>query len=475
MAMALVLGMAQCKKQETPATPEANGETVHITMKVDGGDKHTVYPSTGAVVYGNGDLIYVGNNGHYVGTLTYANGAFSGDITSPSTADYLHFYFLGGLTITPTAATTSYTVSIANQSSKLPVLSYGQSTQKYTDGNATYSCTLMNKCALVKFDLVVGKSDAVTVAGMLTNATIDFAMPSITPAQTTGGITLYSESETAKWAILLPQNAVDDAAVTIGSDNFTVDVPALAVNDFVTSDVVINNKTYAFSVGANTVVHFAPGNLQYKSGTGWRFAEHQYDCIGAWNTADWVDLFGWGTWTGTNPNPLRVEYGSSTWSSYTWSSDDFRGTIMNNSETGWRTPTGEEWEYVLFTRITTSGIRYAKASVSGVNGVILLPDDWTISTYTLNNYNTHNVNFTVNQISANDWTNTLEANGAVFLPAAGAREGTNIGAVNTVGQYWSATYSSNTSARMLFFDDSRVNGTTYTQTRDMGLSVRLVR
>ena len=29
----------------------------------------------------------------------------------------------------------------------VPILSYGQSTQKYTDANATYSTTLRNKCA----------------------------------------------------------------------------------------------------------------------------------------------------------------------------------------------------------------------------------------------------------------------------------------------------------------------------------------
>ena len=51
-----------------------------------------------------------------------------------------------------------------------------------------------------------------------------------------------------------------------------------------------------FTINANgDQIVFSQGNLQYKDGTGWRFAEHQWDFVGAWNTSDWVDLFGWGT------------------------------------------------------------------------------------------------------------------------------------------------------------------------------------
>lgn len=78
IAMALLFGMAQCKKQETPATPNAEGNEVYITMKVGGGDRHIVYPGTGAVVYGNGDVIYVGDGSKYLGTLSFNDGVFGG-------------------------------------------------------------------------------------------------------------------------------------------------------------------------------------------------------------------------------------------------------------------------------------------------------------------------------------------------------------------------------------------------------------
>lgn len=244
IAMALLFGMAQCKKQETPATPNAEGNEVYITMKVGGGDRHIVYPGTGAVVYGNGDVIYVGDGSKYLGTLSFNDGVFGGTITEPAVGDYLYFYFLGGLTITPSATTTSYTVNIANQSQKLPVLSCGRSSAPYSTSNTTYSSMLENKCALVKFGLTTGTSDAVSVAGMRTGATINFNNPEspIVAKGSTGSITLKSEGSTEKWAILLPQNAVSNANVTIGSGSgFTVDVPATTANGYITSGIEIDN------------------------------------------------------------------------------------------------------------------------------------------------------------------------------------------------------------------------------------------
>ena len=95
MAFALLLGMTQCKKEQVSSS-ENNG--VNITLKVDGGsEKLNVYPATGAVIFTAGDEIYVGNNGKYVGTLTFENGLFQGTIESEdfSTDDFLHFYFVG--------------------------------------------------------------------------------------------------------------------------------------------------------------------------------------------------------------------------------------------------------------------------------------------------------------------------------------------------------------------------------------------
>lgn len=473
LAVALLLGMTQCKKEQPASgTTTDGGETVYITMKVDNGGRHIVYPGTGAVVYGEGDVIYVGNGGHYVGSLTYHDGAFSGNITSPNTADYLHFYFVGGQTpsVMPQAgSTTDFTVSIADQSNKLPVLSYGKSNTKYIDGNTTYTCMLENKCGLVKFTLANdGTNGAVTVAGMLTDATINFATPGITPAGTTGSITLYPETATEKWAILLPQNAVN-SDITYNKSIYELSVPQIEENGYVTSGVSIGAQFITFSVSATEVVRFSPGNLQYKNGIGWRFAEHQYDCIYAWNTNDWVDLFGWGTW-GQGKNPLNESTNNA---DYEWSTD-FEGTI--NGLGGWRTLGTSEWYYLVNNRDDATNKR-GMATVHGVFGGLILPDNFTMPagiTF-IPGGNSGTANWTNNNYSDEQWS-ALEAAGVVFLPAVGSRNGTTFNQGNgKSGYYWSSSGSSDYMAsRFCIHYASYIDPYGWTN-RYYGYAVRLVR
>ncbi|MDY6437237.1 MAG: hypothetical protein SPK72_06660 [Bacteroidales bacterium] len=361
IAFALVLGLTQCKKKvDTIATPSDLGKTVYITVNVGDGDRHIVYPGTGAVVYTDGDKIYVGDGKKYLGTLTYGSGAFSGTITEPAVGDYLYFYFLGGLELTsPSAGTTSYSVSIANQSSKLPVLSFGRSTSTYTTSTATYGCTLLNKCGLVKFVPATATPETVKVGGMKTTATIDFANPGISPTDATGKVTLYAESDAAKWAILLVQDEVSTPTVTIAGYNSTIaSVPAVTENMYYTNggngvsiamEPVSPYIDAEFTVAQGTTVKFSKGNLQYL-GTGtsgtetpkWRFADNQWDYMGngtngnvaideysAYNTgsksatptnADKAaarDLFGWGTSGWNNGNYFYQPYNTSDSYSYT--------------------------------------------------------------------------------------------------------------------------------------------------------------
>lgn len=231
-----------------------------------------------------------------------------------------------------------------------------------------------------------------------------------------------------------------------------------------------------FSVSETQKVDFAPGNLQYQASTGtWRFAEHQYDYVGEDNEhisstySGWIDLFGWGTWTGSSPNPYITSKDNV---NYTFDPADFQGTVAGYESRTWRTPTKDEWTYVFDTRSTPSGIRFAKAQVNEVNGVILLPDDWNASTYALNSYNTDDAGFSSNVITALEWT-TLENAGAVFLPAAGGRYGTSVSGVGSGGYYWSASYDNSYGAYNVFFSDGYLS-TDIAYDRYYGFSVRLV-
>lgn len=253
-----------------------------------------------------------------------------------------------------------------------------------------------------------------------------------------------------------------------------------------------------YSVSVTQQVYFSKGNLQYQASTNtWRFAENQYDCVGSANSnisssySGWIDLFGWGTsgynhgavcyqpWSTSNSDYSDYyAYGSSSYNlnDQTGKADWGYNAISNggNTENQWRTLTKDEWDYVFNTRGTISGIRYAKATVNGVPGVILLPDVWSTDYYTLSNTNTAGAAYTSNNITLSDWTNSLEANGAVFLPAAGFRDGTTVHYVGSRGYYWSASCDLSGCARgVLFLDGSLYPGSW--NSRGSGQSVRLVR
>ena len=251
-----------------------------------------------------------------------------------------------------------------------------------------------------------------------------------------------------------------------------------------------------FSVSSNQLVCFSQGNLQYKASTDiWRFADNQYDYIGSANSnissiySGYIDLFGWGTsgWDNGNTyyhpwdsnNSDGSLYGPPGQYNLTGSFANADWGVYNPISNGgnqaglWRTPTHEEWFYLFYTRSTNSGIRYAKANVNNINGVILLPDDWSSSYYTLSNTNQSSASFSSNTIIASQW-NTLEQHGAVFLPAAGYRGRTSIYDVGSYGYYWSASYYDSLRAWMVGFTDPLLH-TNYYIYRYEGLSVRLVR
>ena len=225
-----------------------------------------------------------------------------------------------------------------------------------------------------------------------------------------------------------------------------------------------------FSVGNGDRVFFAKGNLQYQVSTHtWLFAENQWDYIGEANEErQAIDLFGWGT----GNNPMEISENNSDYSSFV---DWGRNPISNggNRPDLWRTLSDEEWGYVIDQRSTASGIRFAKAKVNNVNGLILLPDGWDAGFYSLNNADDKEADFDGNEISPSVWASSLEAHGAVFLPAAGYRIGTTVGDAGSYGDYWSSTYYDSNLARYLYF----YSGYVYPQfnvNRYYGFSVRLV-
>ena len=288
-ALVLALGLAQCKKQETPDTPNAEYNWVHINMKVNGGERYNIDPNTGTAGFTDGDSIYVSNGGKYRGVLTYSNGTFTGalaydDQNPMDINDHLHFYFFGGTNYSditfnkPTLfQPTLNGVDISVQSEKLPILSYGQSTTPYSNSSTTYSTTLENQCALVEFTTNrILKEWALRIEGINNRVNIDFANHTFTPSNE-GNITLYTESPTRRWAILLPnEDSVTVNVYAVGYDTIDKIIPPVHKNDFLHGENAVSFELTAteadkpltmmmmFPWGGTIYVINPPEGMQYE-------------------------------------------------------------------------------------------------------------------------------------------------------------------------------------------------------------------
>ena len=520
-AVALVLGLSQCKKQEQPASNEDGTVTITLDVKAHDGSRINVNPYNGMVAFEYGDIVYVASGQKFVGTLTNNGNTFAGNITNPTEGEPLYFFFLGNKTpdetLTPGSSTTC-SVNISDQSSgNYPVISFATSNETFT-GAGLYTAFFLNKAALVKFDVTTLSISPTCILGLNNKVTVDFSTNGFTYSQVDNGLVKLPGGNGERWTILLPQIALSEG---LEGSVYSLDgscvgmrpaIPAITANDYLDEGIALEATVETnpgttptgavsgkFTINSNgDQVYFSQGNLQYQASTNtWRFAESQWNYAGDGNNSisetydGWIDLFGWGTsgynhgancyqpWSTSTSYSDYYAYGEYTYNLYdqTGKADWGYNAISNggNTEGYWRTLTIDEWYYVIYSRPTLSGIRYAKANVNGVNGTILLPNDWDASTYDLNNTNGGNFesNYENNTITAADWTNTLEANGAVFLPAAGARCETLVDDTGSSGLYWSSSYSNKGLAYDLSFDSDYL-GTGGNDRRDLGLSVRLV-
>lgn len=254
-----------------------------------------------------------------------------------------------------------------------------------------------------------------------------------------------------------------------------------------------------FSVSTTKKIHFSQGNLQYQaSSKTWRFAEHQYDTIGAPNANasayydGWIDLFGWGT-SGYNNNYPHIKKSSA--EEYGIGTDDISGTnydwgVYNKISNGgnkvgqWRTLTNEEWQYLLFNRPRANQL-FGWVTMNGIYGIVLLPDEWKAPegiTFIPNEdthwdyHNSNSMRYDYNIFILKEWS-AMEKAGAVFLPAAGCRSryDSNIIYPTHVGMYWTSTY-----AYHVYFDPfgtglELMDASNAPQHDYDGLSVRLVK
>lgn len=355
----------------------------------------------------------------------------------------------------------------------------------------------------------------------------------------------WTAASDADWIEVSPLSGTSDATVTIrvSAASTTLDQESTVTFTMGDKSALLTVRQSGieldpgvlvgiFSVSETRRVRFSQGNLQYRaSSRTWRFAENQYDLIGSGNnniseTYDgWIDLFGWGASGFDNRaqdawyvyfQPWSHEvmsldikdaefynvtgYGPSGYNAHP--DDPLNFTLVlrdltDNSDWGynaisnggnepdlWRTLTENEWKYLFQTRVNAAD-KFGHGSVEGVHGIILLPDAWTLPS---------GMSFTtvmqdwqrINIYTSKDWAK-MQAAGAVFLPAAGDRGGSQTGnydssTSNAYGYYWSSTARDISRSYYVCFYDNFVSATADMSNshehsglvRSTGMSVRLV-
>ena len=276
-----------------------------------------------------------------------------------------------------------------------------------------------------------------------------------------------------------------------------------------------------FKVSDNKIIRFSQGNLQYLANDGngmskWQFAENQTDAISdddnktiSQTSEKWINLFGYGTsgwYSGAQEyqpytcNDESINYLQASMTGPNANADwGVYNAIYNGGNTHgmWRTLTTEEWNYLFFGRGGTeaeSKKRFAEATIIcnsySARGVIILPDNWKITTSDLSAAGIHNfltgnqgngseTGYAVNVLTSDQWE-FMERNGAVFLPADGYRDrdhndnvyivhyGGNGATEITIGHYWTADNN------YLYFSNGELHISTDNTNLKSGRSVRLV-
>ena len=260
-----------------------------------------------------------------------------------------------------------------------------------------------------------------------------------------------------------------------------------------------------FSVSETKKVTFSPSNLYYDRETSsWNFFQEQWNALtitnlnspvginGRWfsTLADVaypesidtqvqlgkkIDLFGW---SGSNS---AVLYGVNASPNY----KDYMGDFMDwgNNQIGkdapntWRTLSKEEFEYLIDGRPNAAQLK-GVAAVNGVNGLILLPDEWECpagvsfkSGFASSGGEQYFAKY--QSYTASEWQK-MERAGAAFLPAAGYKNGVPLLFVGSFGCYWtrSLNISNPESACFVYIYSDSIVWDYYDRYR--GLSVRPV-
>ncbi|MBQ0116163.1 MAG: hypothetical protein KBT10_09905 [Bacteroidales bacterium] len=302
-------------------------------------------------------------------------------------------------------------------------------------------------------------------------------------------------------------------ATTINAQTVSIYKDGQVLSRVIDADsvVYVENETNIslsgeFSVSSTKKIKFSSGNLQFNQKTRhWRFATNQYDFLAEENTHcgdnnydGYIDLFGWSstnTYFGVNTSRHIMGWFSDSgdimdpdymkvYSQYTGDFVDWGTNVVGET---WYTMSFDEWNYLRNSRNNAENL-CGVACVNGNNGLVLLPDDWKLPTGATFNPGFPSMPSTVekyaqqNNYTIEQWQQ-MESAGAVFLPAAGYRDGTKYrdDDKNWGAKYWTSTstepsrydYNSEPTNAFAFSIISEMADMDY-DTKCVGCCVRLV-
>lgn len=240
-------------------------------------------------------------------------------------------------------------------------------------------------------------------------------------------------------------------------------VNTLAVSGEFKPDLPAGALPGVFSVSATKKVHFSKGNLYY-DGSNWGFEAEQY-YFRTYNGKGKCDANGYSTSSGTASGHWGLfgwstagkNFGMNTSTSTDAYSGNFLdwGTTIDNKGT-WKTLSGGadgEWKYLFDHHVNVWG------TCNSVPGRFIAPDGFVGDASALSE-------------AIKDWE-SAQADGIVFLPAAGSRGGSTVVNVGGYGLYWSSTAYDSSCAYGVYVNSIDVGPVNYDY-RSGGYGVRLI-
>ena len=499
--------------------------TVNVTRQGDAATRATYTDNgdgTGSLAFSAGDKLFVYGSttaaGSFAGALDYvpATGKFSGTIYTQEewtgTADALFTAASAGENLTATLLPNGYD---ANGSNSFLSINNNSTTDIAYDDRLTVSYSKafvasetakatgveqlsLERTSTYSNGFELEPQNAIlnfTITGLEAGAKDVSLQLSGFDNTVTGSVTPNAGVATFAIGVSGGSKIKDmDNNLTVGSSNFTLpSSTTFAAGKIynIARNAIPGALIGVFSVGDTKKVYFSKGNLQATTtdmGTSWTwaFAENQWDYIGGRSYGGsepqtgnnfitgnktvsangTVDLFGWSTST----TYLGI-HNSNNDGDYSGNFVDWGATMG----TGWCTLSIDEWHYLFFTRSDAAN-KYGYATVNGVYGIIFLPDAFVDPNKNngSNAFVGSTIDWNANLYTEDNWA-LMEKNGAVFLPAAGYREGADVDVAGDRGYYWSSSAYGDENAHYVYFSSDYLEVDDYDTFRSCGHSVRLVR